>query len=114
MNGRDSLPPDGCAIASNWNTVLIMQLDGNLVVYDLYSKPLWASNTMGGNKDRFAVMQQDGNFCIYPNYPETHNVIACSNTSGHSGAFLAVQDNGNVVIYDAGGVLSLWETRTKR
>jgi hypothetical protein len=90
-----------------------MQLDGNLVVYDLYSKALWGSDTVGGNKDRFAVMQQDGNFCIYSNYPDMHNTLACSNTAGHPGAFLAVQDDGNVVIYDAGGVLSLWETNTK-
>jgi hypothetical protein len=113
MNGGATLPPGGCAIASNWNTVLIMQLDGNLVIYDFYAKPLWGSNTMGGNKDRFAAMQQDGNFCIYPNYPEMHNALWCSNTSGHSGAFLAVQDNGNIVVYDAEGVRSLWETGTK-
>ncbi len=113
MNGGESLLPGGCAIANNLNTVLIMQLDGNLVVYDLHYNALWASNTAGGNKDRFAAMQQDGNFCIYPHYPDMRDTLWCSNTAGHSGAFLAIQDNGDVVVYDAGGMPSLWETGTK-
>src|SRR5207237_2512941 len=44
---------------------LIMQGDGNLVLYRRSdSKPLWASNT-NGKGATFAVMQGDGNFVLY-------------------------------------------------
>ncbi|MBP2173106.1 hypothetical protein J3E05_001438, partial [Methanococcus voltae] len=43
---------------------LVMQSDGNLVIYKKDNKPIWASNTdgKGGNK---LVMQSDGNLVIY-------------------------------------------------
>ena len=44
---------------------LVMQSDGNLVLYNGKS-PLWASNTAGQGKAPFkAIMQSDGNFVVY-------------------------------------------------
>ena len=40
---------------------LIFQGDGNLVLYNLEGKPVWASNTTGTEVDKF-VIQNDGNF----------------------------------------------------
>ncbi|MFJ6052662.1 hypothetical protein [Streptomyces sp. NPDC092307] len=50
-------------------TELVMQPDGNLVLYALgnpggYKLPLWNSGTYG-NPGAYATMQQDGNFVIY-------------------------------------------------
>ncbi|MFD6918468.1 hypothetical protein ACFWB2_10945 [Streptomyces virginiae] len=51
------------------NTELVMQADGNLVLYALgnpggYKLPLWNSGTYG-NAGAYATMQEDGNFVIY-------------------------------------------------
>lgn len=43
---------------------LIMQPDGNLVIYDVNGKPVWASSTNGKGLS-FAQLQDDGNFVIY-------------------------------------------------
>ncbi|MFJ6052258.1 hypothetical protein [Streptomyces sp. NPDC092307] len=50
-------------------TELVMQPDGNLVLYALgtpggYDLPLWNSGTYG-NPGAYALMQEDGNFVIY-------------------------------------------------
>jgi len=43
---------------------LIMQEDGNLVLYTANGQAVWASNT-AGTGDSFARMQNDGNFVVY-------------------------------------------------
>jgi hypothetical protein len=43
---------------------LIMQGDGNLVLYDVHRTALWASNT-GGNAGVGMIIQDDGNMVIY-------------------------------------------------
>ena len=59
---------------------LIMQDDGNLVLYRLSDhKALWASNTAGKAVSK-AIMQQDGNFVIY-GFP---GAIWASNTAGQA------------------------------
>ena len=82
---------------------LVLQNDGNLVLYDR-TKALWSSGTNGKNAKKL-VMQNDGNLVLYgPNGP-----IWASNTSGNRGAFLMIQDDGNLVIYKA-----VWSTQTAR
>ncbi|WP_328299965.1 hypothetical protein OG389_20770 [Streptomyces sp. NBC_00435] len=51
------------------NTELVMQADGNLVLYALgnpggYKLPLWSTGTYG-NPGAYAAMQADGNFVVY-------------------------------------------------
>ncbi len=41
-----------------------MQLDGNLVIYDIFDRAVWASNT-SGNEGAKLVLQDDGNMVIY-------------------------------------------------
>ena len=43
---------------------VVMQGDGNLVIYDASGAPVWASNTPGNGAAR-AVVQDDGNFVVY-------------------------------------------------
>lgn len=44
----------------------VMQGDGNLVSYDYFGRPVWASNTAGNGPSTFYV-QGDGNLVVYRN-----------------------------------------------
>ena len=77
----------------------IMQSDGNLVVYQNNSTPLWSSGTYGTGADR-VIMQGDGNLVIYD-----ANYTAFWYTGSQSaGAYLVMQDDGNLVVYNNNGV----------
>lgn len=43
---------------------LVLQRDGNVVIYDINNRPLWWTNT-GGDLGRRIVVQSDGNAVIY-------------------------------------------------
>ncbi|MFC4498076.1 MULTISPECIES: protein kinase domain-containing protein [Streptomyces] len=84
---------------------LIMQEDGNLVVYDQDHKARWAAMTGGeGNSARF---QADGNLVVYNSGGQP---LWASQTNGHPGAVLVFQADGNVVIKS--GDTALWATGT--
>ncbi|MEV6400028.1 hypothetical protein AB0M39_35440 [Streptomyces sp. NPDC051907] len=84
---------------------LVMQSDGNLVIYDEFNRARWASNTVGqGWTARF---QTDGNFVVYT---RSNRAVWASNTAGRPGSRLAIQDDGNVVIYD--GSRAVWASGT--
>ena len=72
---------------------LIMQGDGNLVLYQ-GSKALWYSNTAGDN-GASVTMQGDGNLVIYLNGVAKWS----SNTVGFSRDYLRLQNDNNLVIY---------------
>jgi len=81
---------------------LIMQGDGNLVLYQEGWVPVWASAWYGAaDPGAYAVMQGDGNLVVYgPGCPG--GVCWNSGTAGNPGAELSVQDDGNLVIYGPG------------
>ena len=87
---------------------LIMQSDGNLVLYRLSDyKAIWYSNT--ANSGAYAIMQYDGNFVVY-----TVNNVAkwSSQTYGRPVNYLMVQDDGNLVIYSVGSNTAQWASNT--
>jgi hypothetical protein len=96
---------------------LILQGDGNLVLYQDMRWPLWYSNTAGQAVDA-AVMQGDGNFVLYG--PGGKVLRGGSNaskvpsgTDGNPGAWIQIQDDGNLVIYqNRPGPVPLWNTST--
>jgi hypothetical protein len=92
----------GILSANAWYN-LTMQTDGNLVLYDGVGRALWASNTVG--RGSFAVFQGDGNFVVYTS---SGGAVWSSNTWGRQGAVLALQDDGNVVVYNR----AIWATNT--
>jgi hypothetical protein len=64
------------------------------------SQPLWWTNTGGGLIDpRDFIMQTDGNLVLYDTSGQAQ---WASETGGNPGAFLNVQDDGNLVVYLAG------------
>lgn len=94
-----SLQPGQSLQSPNQLHTLILQTDGNVVLYNRHSQPLWATDTGGLITPREFIMQTDGNLVLY----DTSNSPKwASNTSGNSGAFFDIQDDGNLVIYQAG------------
>ena len=92
---------------ANRNYKLILQSDGNLV---LYSKgtPIWSSGTTG-KPVSFLSAQDDGNLVLYDNQ---NRPLWYSNTSG-SGSHnrLVVQSDGNLVLYNK-SMAPLWHSQT--
>ena len=82
---------------------LILQNDGNLVLYD-GSKAIWSTGTQR-KQGRKLVMQSDGNLVLYG----IRGPVWATNTSGNQGAYLKIQNDGNLVIYRA-----VWSIHTAR
>jgi Ricin-type beta-trefoil lectin domain len=116
MNPGETMYKGESRVSRNNTYELILQTDGNLVLYDktltaimpYWEVPhaVWASGTNGKNVDR-VVMGTDGNLAIYPPSVKCR-VQPCSPqapiwqtvTQGHPSSHLKVQDDGLVVIYD--------------
>ncbi|MER5194170.1 protein kinase domain-containing protein [Streptomyces sp. NPDC002755] len=95
----------GESVAAGART-LVMQQDGNLVIYDQDGKARWAAVTSGeGNSARF---QADGNLVVYNSGGQP---LWASRTSGHEGAVLVFQVDGNVLIKSGDAVL--WAAGTE-
>jgi hypothetical protein len=86
---------------------LVMQKDGNLVLYGAGKHPLWASNTQDQRVDK-CIMQKDGNLVLYLHDGQP---VWASNTNGRPGSYLLLQNDGNLVIYHPQPV---WASNTDR
>jgi hypothetical protein len=102
-------PATSCGVALNisaqnfsrtqqWTTCnkynLVFQNDGNLVLYNPNSNPIWATGTEG-RAVRMSV-QPDGNVVLYD---FSNQPIWATNTTGNPGAVLTLQTDGNLVVY---------------
>ncbi|MBB5958130.1 subtilisin family serine protease [Saccharothrix tamanrassetensis] len=78
---------------------LVLQVDGNLVLYTADRRALWHTNTWGSDVTR-AVLQPDGNFVLYSaaGVARWH-----TNTWGSAADRLVVQNDDNVVLYGPAG-----------
>jgi len=88
--GESLLSPDA-------RFTLTLQSDGNLVLYDPYSRALFSTNTSGHPNVTQLVMQADGNLVLYEN---TSQPYWSTNTSSQPGASLFMQSDGNLVMYN--------------
>jgi hypothetical protein len=84
---------------------LVMQGDGNLVLYWNGHGALWSSVT-GNTSGNYAVFQTDGNFVVYGN----NGALWASGTQVKDGR-LAVQDDGNLVVYGPDNAV-YWSSNT--
>jgi len=99
-----------CLISPSGQYELIMQSDGNLVLYYVASSkayPLWATHTVGNTGDH-VVLQTDGNLVVYSS---GGTGLWYANSYGNPGATLALQDDGNLVIYSTTST-AVWATNT--
>jgi hypothetical protein len=88
---------------------LIMQDDGNLVMYDIKSgKSIWSTST-NHHPGAWLAMQTDGNLVIYEK--GSANALWHTHTYDHPGASLVLQNDRNLVIYGTDNK-PLWNTGT--
>lgn len=106
LTANQSLASNQSLVSCDGRFNLIMQGDGNLVLYE-GSTVLWASNTVNSAATK-ATMQGDGNFVLYT---ASGSPVWASNTAGNSGAKIQLQNDGNLVIYSASGA-ALWASNT--
>lgn len=113
--------PEGCTTSTMWagqalyadqaisscNGLynLVMQSDGNAVLYDTTGKALWNSQT-AGKPGQALVMQDDGNFVLYDG---AGNALWHAGTHGHPGAAMRVEEDGNVIVWE--GWTAIWKAR---
>jgi hypothetical protein len=97
----------------NGTVCLVMNSTGALVLYDVLDGniPLWYPNNTENN-EAFLYFQPDGNVVVYA--PGNCSCMlddgfhtGTTNWDGDPGWFLAVQDDGNFVVYD-GNWEQLW------
>jgi murein DD-endopeptidase MepM/ murein hydrolase activator NlpD len=108
LRSGNQLLPGQYLRSQNGQYELILQTDGNLVLYSLRGgrKALWNSRT-AGRRITHAFMQGDGNFVLY----DRNSPIWNTKTSGRSN-YLIMQDDGNAVIYN--GRRPLWASENER
>ncbi|MDL5156584.1 hypothetical protein [Actinomycetospora termitidis] len=107
LHTDESFGVDGHLDSANGKVRLVLQSDGNLVLYRNDSgQALWASDTVGSGADR-VVMQGDGNAVLYSGAAPHW----ATGTDGHPGTRLVLQDDGNLVVYGADSA-ALWASNT--
>ncbi|MVN88807.1 hypothetical protein GO986_18875 [Deinococcus sp. HMF7620] len=97
-------------VSCSGRNVLIMQGDGNLVLYKS-GRAAWASQTWGNTAAARLTLGGDGHLALYRSNGQR---VWTASTWGHPGAYLKVQDDGNVVLYEVvgGAPRAIWSTNT--
>ncbi|QIZ08330.1 hypothetical protein HFZ78_17705 [Priestia megaterium] len=99
--------------ANNERAFLIMQGDGNFVLYEIHKGqhiPVWASGTNGSGAVK-AIMRDNGSLVVCKENGQ--EVWSSTGTEWNAGAYLILQDDGNAVIYTNQGK-ALWDSGTWR
>jgi hypothetical protein len=95
-----ALGPGQTVFSQNGRYRLVMQTDGNLVLYRNDNLVRFATYRYG----YYSIMQGDGNFV---EYTASNQPVWATYTTYSPGAYAVVQDDGNFVIYSSSGV-PLW------
>ncbi len=94
----DALLPEQILWSPNGQYHLKYQADGNLVLYDSTGHDYWNIERWG-TPER-ALLKWDGDFAAF----HAVNIqVWATGAGGHHGAYLALQDDGNLVVYDLYG-----------
>lgn len=110
LTGNQQLNTNDSLVSTNGAYKLVMQSDGNLVMYKVSTgSATWSSGTSGSGGVR-AKFQTDGNFVIYKS---SGTVAWQTNTSGKNGYKITMQGDGNLVIATSGGTV-LWSSKYGR
>ncbi|KAG5666765.1 hypothetical protein PVAND_014775 [Polypedilum vanderplanki] len=109
----DKLVIDQCLVedssikSANGEFFLIMEKNGNLVIYATNQKvPIWATNTdkTGGKR---VCMQADSDFNMYSH---SNTLIWSSKTKGLNGTYVKLQNNGKLEMFTKADK-KVWETK---
>ncbi len=102
---HERLQPGQSLVSNGRQYRLLMQRDGNLVIY-ANSAAIWATGT-NGKSGASLVMQGDGNLVLY------HNGVAvwATGTNPNSGVRLVMQTDGNLVLYTPDN-RALWSSKS--
>ena len=92
-------------MSSNGDYTLIMQTDGNLVIY-CRGNPTWGSGTTGKTIRGGLYFQSDCNLVLY----DPSGAVWQSGTQGDGATKMIMQDDGNFVLYNNGN--PVWATGT--
>ena len=115
LRAGESLGIDQKLTSSNGKYTLIMQGDGNLVLYTESNTPVWATRTQGKGAVR-ASLQDDGNLVLYTKeqerwfHKDAAAAVWASQTRGEN-VRLVLQDDRDLVIYTSDG-RELWASGT--
>src|SRR5947207_2809018 len=85
---------------------LVLQPDGDLALLTFGARKLWSSGTAGKGATH-AQMKPGGNLVLVGH----RATVWETKTSGHRGARLVVQDDGNLVVYGADNSI-LWQSES--
>jgi len=98
--------------STNGNYILVYKADGNLAL-NKNSTYYWRTNILGSKQNAAFKFEYDGNLNLYFTYNErTSNTSAWSaNCSGKGGKTLKLEDDGNLVVYDAANK-AIWSSGT--
>jgi carbonic anhydrase len=101
--------------AKNGAQRLVMQADGNLVMYSAKNKVLWKTDTMqAGNR---VTMQADGNLVVYGKDSKPKWDSKTSNFTSKRGPYkLIMQNDGNLVVYGQKAFKdkAVWSSKNKK
>jgi hypothetical protein len=97
----------GGTLRSSRGHRLVLQKDGNLVLYSARGKALWHTRTYGKGGYRL-VLQKDGNLVLYTS---KNKALWNTRTYRKSVSNLAIQSDGNLVLYST-SKRSLWASNT--
>jgi hypothetical protein len=124
----------GAGVKAGAGSKLILQPDGNLVLYNANSQPTWNTETNGKGASKLYV-QEDGNMVLYNtqgptwssgtnnallHYSYTQDMLS-SNSYLFKGQqlvtpdrkrVLVLQQDGNLVLYNVANMKPLWNTQT--
>ncbi|AFZ57256.1 hypothetical protein H6G54_25145 [Anabaena cylindrica FACHB-243] len=115
LKTEQSLGVEQRIVSDNGRYQLVLQSDGNLVLYGLEGRvpggATWATGT-DGQGGTLAVLQSDGNFVLYgPRGRVPGGALWGSGTDGQDVTSLVMQNDGNLVLYRRDGSAA-WATDT--
>ena len=110
LNSGEELLVGDKLTSPNGKVQLLMQADGNLVLYytdtDDSADALWATGTAGKSSQK-VIMQADGNLVVYDS---AGTYFWSSDTVGKNGAKLFCQDDGILFIHNYSTKALVWNT----
>lgn len=106
MYNNESLRVGDELISRNGDYRMVLQGDGNLVIYSS-GKVVWTTKTNGTNAKRL-TLQGDGNLVLYKNGGQS---VWASKTRKDNPNKLAIQNDGNAVLYRNGK--AVWSSGTR-